>query len=133
MYMWKLKHIVRDTFAYMHICSYIFIDVQKHLTEQIQTRMHQDTPRICSFPNTNPFRIFNFLHIHMYACNHISARKDIFHMRMFQNLYRHFHFHVHLQTPKHFFQTLKPHSFSNTNTFMHSYKGSCIIHRRVYK
>lgn len=114
--MWKLKHIVRDTFAYMHICSYIFIDVQKHLTQQIQTRMHQDTSRICSFPNTNPFRIFNFLHIHMYACNHISARKDIFHMRMHQNLYRHFHFHVHLQTPKQFFSNTE-----NTLIFKHKH------------
>lgn len=95
MYMWKLKHIVRDTFAYMHICSYIFIDVQKHLTQQIQTRMHQDTSRICSFPNTNPFRIFNFLH---------------------QNLYRHFHFHVHLQTPKQFFSNTE-----NTLIFKHKH------------
>lgn len=93
--MWKLKHIVRDTFAYMHICSYIFIDVQKHLTQQIQTRMHQDTSRICSFPNTNPFRIFNFLH---------------------QNLYRHFHFHVHLQTPKQFFFKHWKHTHFQTQT-----------------
>ena len=99
-----------------HICSYIFIDVQKHLTQQIQIRMHQDTPRICSFPNTNPFRIFNFLHIHMYACNHISARKDIFHMRMHQNLYKHFHFHVHLQTPKQFFSNTE-----NTLIFKHKH------------